>query len=378
MNMRYLQPIAEELLKMRPMLMIGGPRQIGKTTLALKLLNENAQEDSPAYLNWDVPGIPGQLREGKLPPNQTRIVLDEIHKFKNWRNLIKGLFDSNKSKKQFIITGSAKLDHYRKGGDSLVGRYFYLRLHPFSLMELNKNPTLKDLQELLKWGGFPEPLFKKDEKFHLLWQRQRLTQLVREDLRDLEVVKDISLLEQLADLLPSKVGSMLSIKSLKQDIGVDHKTIERWLTIFENIFLCFRISPYGSPKIKAIKKMQKLYLWDWSAVENSGARLENLVASQLYKLCHFIEDTEGKACELRYLQDTLKHEIDFVVIKDKKTWFAVECKSGETSVSTSIHFFKDRLRIPHFYQVHLGQKDFEQNGVRVLPFTTFCKELNLP
>lgn len=358
--------------------MIGGPRQIGKTTMALGLLGEEADENSPAYLNWDVPGIPQQLREGKLPANESRIILDEIHKYKNWRNLIKGFYDSYKSKRQFIITGSAKLDHYRKGGDSLVGRYFYLRLHPYSLMELNPNPTMNDLSELLKWGGFPEPLFKKDETFHSLWQRQRVTQLVREDLRDLEVVREISLVEQLADLIPSKVGSGLSIKSLKQYIGVDHKTIERWLTIFENLFLCFRISPFGTPKIKAIKKIQKLYLWDWSAVENPGARLENLVASQLYKLCHFIEDTEGKNCELRYLQDIHQHEVDFVVIKNKKPWFAVECKTGERAVSSSAHFFKERLKIPHFYQVHLGVKDYEQNGIRVLPFTTFCKELKLP
>jgi predicted AAA+ superfamily ATPase len=245
-------------------------------------------------------------------------------------------------------------------------------------MELSQNPNANDLKELLKWGGFPEPLFKKREKFHALWQRQRMTQLIREDLRDLEVVKEISLVEQLAELLPEKVGSGLSIQNLRQDVGVDPKTIERWLTVFENLFICFRISPFGSPKIKAIKKEQKLYLWDWSSVQSPGARLENLVASHLYKLCHFIEDTEGKSCELRYLRDTLHHEVDFVVIKDKKPWFAVECKTGEKGVSSSIHYFKERTKIPIFYQVHLGLKDYEQNGVRVLPFTTFCREMGLP
>jgi predicted AAA+ superfamily ATPase len=379
MESRYLQSLAHELLSLKPMLMIGGPRQVGKTTLSLQLLsNPHPLENNPAYLNWDSAGVPQMLREGKLPAQEKIIILDEIHKYKNWRNLIKGFYDTYKNSKKFIITGSAKLDHYRKGGDSLLGRYFHLRLHPLSLTELNKNPNAADLQQLLKWGGFPEPFFKQNEKFLRLWKRQRNTQLIREDLRDLEMIREISLVEQLAETLPSKVGSRLSIKNIKQDIGVDHKTIVRWITYFENLFICFRISPYGSPKIKAIKKDQKLYYWDWSDVENSGARFENLVAGQLYKLCHFIEDSEGIPCELRYLMDTDKHEVDFVVIKNKKPWFAVECKTGEKWVSKGIHYFKERTSIPQFYQVHLAKLDYVQNGVRVLPFTTFCKELGMP
>lgn len=378
MRNRYLQKLANELLNLKPMLMIGGPRQVGKTTLSLKLIGESINEKHSAYLNWDVPGVAKDLVEGKIPGNEDRIVLDEIHKYKNWRNLIKGLYDLYKTKKQFVITGSAKFAHYRKGGDSLVGRYFYLRLHPFSLMEISDHPTHEDLEILLKWGGFPEPLEKKNQRFYNLWSKQRISQLVREDLRDLEVVKEISLLEHLVGLLPDEVGSLLSIASLKQDIGVDHKTIERWLSIFENLFICYRISPFGTPQIKAIKKTQKLYLWDWAMIENKGARFENLVASQLLKYCHFIEDSEGKKCELRYLRDTLNHEVDFVVIKDKVPIFAVECKTGEKSISKSIYYFKSKTKIKNFYQVHLGQKDFLQNDIRVLPFTTFCKELNMP
>ncbi|HSF19972.1 MAG TPA: DUF4143 domain-containing protein [Vicinamibacteria bacterium] len=227
------------------------------------------------------------------------------------------------------VTGSARLDYYRKGGDSLVGRYRYFRLHPFSLREWKRSPSRSDLEALLKFGGFPEPLLTQDEAEHRIWQRDRISRVVREDLRDLEYVREITLLEHLVDLLPSRVGSPLSVKSLREDLQIDHKTAERWLTILGNMYVCFRISPYGAQKVRAVKKERKLYLWDWSSVEDQGPRFENLVASQLLKYCHWIEDTEGHSMELRYLRDTDKREVDFVVLREREPVFAVECKSGE-------------------------------------------------
>ena len=187
----------------------------------------------------------------------------------------------------------------------------------------------------------------------------------------------MDIMEILIDTLPQKVGSPLSVKSLKEDLEVSHETTERWISILESLFVCFRIPPFGAPKIRAVKKEKKLYLYDWSSIENPGVRFENLVACQLLKYCHFVEDTEGKKMELRFLRDTDKREIDFVVLKNKKPVFFVECKSGE-SVSPYISYFQKRMNIPHFYQVHLKQKDYESKGVRVLPFETFCKELEMP
>jgi len=144
------------------------------------------------------------------------------------------------------------------------------------------------------------------------------------------------------------------------------------------MYYCFRIPPYGPPKVRAVRKEQKLYLWDWSLIEEAGPRFENFIASHLLKYCQFIEDTEGYRMELRFLRDTDKREIDFVVVKDGKPEFAVECKTGEKDISSSIHYFKERVQIPKFYQVHQGQKDYEKNDVRVLPVLTLCKELDLP
>jgi len=373
---RYIKnPVALDLKS--KMVFIGGPRQVGKTTLALSCLSD-PNTRSPAYLNWDDISDRSKLLHGELPPNEKIIILDEIHKFARWRNLVKGFFDKNKGKISFLITGSARLDYYSKGRDSLQGRYHYYRLHPFSLREMNVEPTKNVLDLFLRFGGFPEPLFRAEEKFWRRWQKERLQRVIYDDIRDLETVKEISLLELLASELPNRVGSPLSVKNLKELLQVAHETVDRWLNIFERMYYCFRIPPYGPPKVRAVKKEQKLYLWDWSLIEEDGLRFENFVASQLLKYCQFIEDTEGYRMELHFLRDTDKREVDFVVVKDGKPEFAVECKTGEKDISSSIHYFMERIQIPKFYQVHQGQKDYEKNDVRVLPFITFCKELNMP
>jgi predicted AAA+ superfamily ATPase len=376
---RYLKdPVVAALA--RKMVFIGGPRQVGKTTFALSLLPDPGlhPERHPAYLNWDDPSVPPRLRRKELPQGETMLILDEVHKYARWRNLLKGVYDTEKSRLKIIVTGSARLDYYRKGGDSLAGRYRYFRLHPFSLREVSAKPTGKDLQRLLRFGGFPEPYLAQDEAEHRIWQRDRLSRVIREDLRDLERVREISLIEQLADLLPERVGSPLSVKSLREDLEVDHKTAERWLTILENLYVCYRISPYGSPRIRAVKKERKLYFWDWSQAPSGGARFENLVGSQLLKYCHWIEDTEGHAMELRFIRDTDKREVDFVVLRNRRPLFAVECKSGEKSLGPNVAYFAERTPIPHFYQVHQGARSYGHGNISVLPFTEFCRLLHMP
>lgn len=360
------------------MVFIGGPRQVGKTTLALTLVGPGADETHPAYFNWDDPRAAARLRRLELPAGEPLIVLDEIHKYARWRGLVKGIHDTEKSRRRIVVTGSARLDHYRKGGDSLANRYRHFRLHPFSPGELGRSVTKGDLETLLRFGGFPEPFLLQDEREHRIWQRDRVSRVVRDDLRDLEQVREISLVEQLVDLLPSRVGSLLSIRSLREDLEVDHKTVERWITILENLYLCFRIPPFGTPRIRAVKKAQKLYLWDWSMAPEGGPRFENLVAGQLLKYCHFVEDTEGHAMDLRFLRDTEGREIDFVVLRDRRPVFAVECKTGERSASPAISYFAERTRIPRFYQVHLGDRHYERGPATVIPFRVFCEELEMP
>ncbi len=351
---------------------------MGKTTLALSFLGLKATTKHPGYLNWDYGPSSEAIRHTRLPIKQSTLIFDELHKFKNWKRWIKGVIDVEGGSLKMIVTGSARLDLYKKGGDSLFGRYRYIRLHPFSLPELTKLKIENSLERLLIFGGFPEPFFSCSPRELKLWQKERLRRLIREDVRDISVIQDLASLESMAELLPSKVGNPLSVQSLSEDIQVDHKTIKRWLIVLESMYYCFRISPFGSPKIRAVKKEQKLYLWDWSIVEDPESRWENLVASQLLKYCHFMEDSEGESMELRFIRDIDKREVDFVVLKNKKPVFAVECKSGEKAIGRALYYFAERTSIPVFYQVHRGQACYRQGKISVLPFAEFCKELDMP
>jgi len=302
------------------------------------------------------------------------LVFDEIHKYRQWRGLIKGIYDKQRGSRKILVTGSARLDHYRKGGDSLQGRYHYHRLHPLSLYEINPNPAASDLDALLAFGGFPEPFLKADQRHWKRWQRERLSRVIQEDLISLEQVKEVSQVELLASVLPSRVGSPLSINNLRQDLEVAFETADRYIRILENLYFCFRIPPHGLPNLRAAKKEQKLYMWDWSLCDDPAARFENLVASQLLKYCHHLEDTEGDRMSLRFLRDSAGREIDFIVTRDGKPLFAVECKTGERDLSRNVPYFAARSDIPVFYQVHAGAKDveFAAHRARILPLTALA------
>jgi predicted AAA+ superfamily ATPase len=378
--LRYLRtPVLQDLAT--KMVFVGGPRQVGKTTFALSLLKAPPHNEThPAYLNWDLGEHRERLLRGEVPAGQPLVLLDEVHKFARWRNLLKGLYDTRKSTQSILVIGSARLDYYRKGGDSLQGRYHYYRLHPFSLREVDRNADRATVNLLLRFGGFPEPFLAAGDREHRRWQREQRERVIRDDLRDLERVREVSLIELLLHHLPDCVGSPLSVKSLSELLQVAHETVERWLTILERLYVCFRIAPYGTPQIRAVKKEKKLYFWDWSQSPEGGPRLENMVACQLLKYCHWREDTEGHVMELRYLRDTDKREVDFVVVCGGRPEFAVECKTGEKPVSPAAGYFKARTKIPAFFQTHLGTRDYLHagTGIRVLPYHRLCRELELP
>lgn len=374
---RYIEPSVRKDLSRNKMVFIGGPRQVGKTTFATGLL-PSEHERTHGYLNWDDVRVRKALTAGHLPEGLSWVVLDEIHKFRRWRSLVKGMYDTHKGKVRFLVTGSARLDRYRRGGDSLQGRYHYYRLHPFSYNELKG--TEYSLQDLLQFGGFPEPLSAKDIVEHRRWQKERHARVIYGDIRDLENVRNLSLLEVLVNTLPSRVGAPLSVKNIAQDLEVSFRTADNWISILERMYVGFRISPYGATKIRAVKKEKKWYFADWSVLSDGGPQFENLVACQLLKYCHFTEDSLGHSMELRFLRDTDKREIDFVVLKDGRPEFAVECKTGERHVSPHIAYFRARTPIPRYFQVHLGKAAFvdQKTGAEVLPFGKWCEKMKFP
>jgi len=377
---RYLTPYVKNDLSEK-MVFIGGPRQVGKTTLSLQFL-PSGNEKHPAYLNWDSPLIRKDLLAGQLPPDQKLIILDEIHKYKDWKSLIKGFYDLNKSDTQFLVTGSARLDYFRKGGDSLQGRYHYYRLHPLTLDEISPDCSASQVPDLLRFGGFPEPQIKSSETHWKRWERERAKRVIFEDLVSLENVRNVSQVELLSSLLPDRVGSLLSINNLSTDLQVAFETAEKWVSMLENLYVCFRISPWTNSTLRSLKKEKKVYMWDWSVCSDESARYENMVASHLFKFCHLWEDANGEEMALQFIRNAQGKEIDFVVVKNQKPWFALECKTDDRQLSKQISYYAERTNIPHFLQVHLGSKDYEikEHRARVLPFNKLSQWLiqNLP
>lgn len=369
----YTKFIKKDLEK--KMVFLGGPRQVGKTTLSLSFLS-NYKDGHPAYLNWDNARSRKTVLNSEWSKDEPLIIFDEIHKKKGWQTFVKGIWDTWKNTQRFLITGSARLDIFRKGGDSMMGRYHYYRIHPFTLPELGLSSS--HLKALYQFGGFPEPLLAQDEVEHRRWHLQRISKLVRVDLRDLENVSDLDKVELLTDSLAERVGSPLSVKSIAEDLEVSDKTVRRWIQILDSLYFCYTVAPYGSAKIKAIKKASKVYLWDWSQIEEPAFRFENMVASHLLKLCDYWTDVLGHKMELRYIRDESGKECDFVVIKDKKALFAVECKLNDTDVAPSLLYFKERLNIPKWYQIHMGDRDRTISpDFKILSFKSFCEEVGL-
>lgn len=378
------------------MVLLAGPRQCGKTTLATELLKES----KGAYYNWDIDSHKKIIRTSKIDESSKLWVFDELHKFKSWRNWLKGIYDLHHSNHKILVTGSAKLDIYSRGGDSLQGRYFFHRLHPFTLSEYLSLPPLNDINnfteisragdkstkaavnDLLELGGFPEPLFSSSKKKANRWRLSYGARLIREDIRDLENINDLDRMELLFDHLPKTVGSVLSINSLREDLEVSFDTVRNWLNIFEKNYICFRIPPFGAPRIRAVKKESKLYFWDWGHIDEISYRLENLVAMHLLRFVHWCMDVEGEKIELRYFRDTRGHEVDFILLRKNTPWIAIEVKQKEQDLDKNLKYLLERTKVPYAFQVHLdGDSDYRikninDSRVRVLPVWKFL--INLP
>lgn len=351
------------------MVFVAGPRQVGKTTFARALPGGKA-----GYLSWDDPDDRQRILARELPSSRLW-VFDELHKYRRWRNYLKGIGDKRPRGQGIVVTGSARLDYYRFGGDSLQGRYHYFRMHPLSAAEL-KLRTSKELDELLTLGGFPEPFLSGSEVEARRWSRQYRTLLVREEVSDLESVHDMGTLELLAQRLPELVGSPLSINALREDLEVSHRTLARWLDILERLYSLFRLAPFGAPKLRAVKKARKHYHFDWTLVQEPGVRFENLVAAHLLKWVHFQQDEQGLDLDLRFFRDVDGREVDFVVLNGRAPVLLVECKWADDGVSPGLRYLKERFPKAEAWQISAtGTRDFQSaEGIRVAPALTLLRQ----
>ena len=370
--MRYILPHVLKDLQ-RKMVFIGGPRQVGKTTLAMYILEKHFK--SGRYFNWDFDEDRTAILKKRWREDDKLLIFDEIHKFPKWKQWIKGLYDVLGDKHRILITGSARLDVYRRGGDSLLGRYHYWRLHPFTLDEL---PISIDkghaLEKLMTIGGFPEPLLTGNETEIRRWRRERFDRVIREDIRDLEGVRDIQMLRLLLDLLRERVGSPIVISNIARDLQVAHKTVKMWIQVLERMYLIFVVRPYVKSSPRSILKPPKIYFFDNGDVKgDEGACFENLVASSLLKRLHFLEDSEGYEFDLYYIRDKEGREVDFAIVKDGVLQEIIEAKYSDENISRGLKYYSQKLRPTKATQIVATLKNsFDEKGVRVMsPFEYF-------
>ena len=374
--MRYLTPyIIKDLQK--KMVFVGGPRQVGKTTLAKKILD--AHSSTGRYFNWDYDEDRQDILKKKWSHKNHLLIFDELHKYPGWKNWIKGLYDVEHEQHSFLVTGSARLDIYRQGGDSLLGRYHYWRLHPFTLDEFPEGMDKEEVfRRLMTIGGFPEPFIADDKREARRWRRERFDRVLREDIRDLEKIQNISQLSLLLDLLRTRVSGLIVVSNLARDIQVASQTIKHWLEILQRMYLVFSVKPYTMNIPRAILKPSKIYFYDnGDVLGDKGAIFENLVASSLLKRIQFLEDRDGYQYQLCYIRDKEGREVDFVIVKDNKIEEIIEVKYGDETLSKSLQYYNERLKPRKATQIVAGLKrDYDKQGIQVIsPLNYFSDKI---
>jgi len=373
------------------MIFLTGPRQVGKTTFAKMWLESIGSEDT--YFNWDDPSVMMEYKKNplyfrnvideKIKDKPVPLVFDEIHKHTAWRDILKGLFDTNRERMRLLVTGSSRLGFVRKSGDSLVGRSFSYRMFPLGLPEVVEDfsyllqeerpftdgefltrrareadtmAAIDGLEQLLTLGGFPEPFLKGSDRFHRRWQNDYKSLLTKEEVRDFSRIQDIRGLETTVEILPTKVGSNLSIPSLVDVLNVSHKTIKNWIEVLKGVYLVFTISPWHKNIKRSIIKEKKLYFFEWPLVFDSGLRFENFLAVNLLRMAvRFTEIGLGNF-EVFYIRDKEKREVDFVLVKDNTPLALFEAKESDSSISKPGRFYSKKMNIPLFQIVHKANK----------------------
>lgn len=381
--------LSEEWLGNR-MCFISGPRQVGKTTAIQRFLA--AEKQPRLYYNWDTLSVKRRFAQNPLffiedlPPDITKpwMALDEIHKYPKWKNLLKGYYDEWRDKVRFIVSGSARLDLFRRSGDSLVGRYFLFRMLPLGIREVlgrscslaadwfpgeeissvppSRPETAHAVEQLLKLSGYPEPFLTGREDFYTRWQEEHLSLILREDLRDLTKITHLGKLETLLYLLPERTGSPLSLNSLCQPLGAAHGSIRLWLEALKRVYLVFSVGPWTTQLARSVRREEKYYFWDWGMVEEPGARFENFMAVQLQRAIASWNERGKGPLKLFLVRTKDGKEADFGIAHGKKVLLLVEAKAQETSLSQNLAYFQSRLQAPLAIQV-VNRKDLcQQKG----------------
>jgi uncharacterized protein len=372
--MRYLTPRLKQDLR-KKMVLLAGPRQCGKTTLAKSLLDERGE-----YLNWDIAKDRKLIRELAWPKDASLIVLDELHKAPKWKNLLKGVADEFGNKPPVLVTGCARLDAFRRTGDALTGRHYFYRLHPIDVAESKRFlPQLaldRRVQRLLEAGGFPEAFLNPEDAARL--RNERMELVTREDLRDLSRVSSWRGPADLVELLRERVGKPTNYDNLAQSLGVSPPTAKSWVELLEKLYIVFLLPPYSSSLSRSIRKDRRIFFFDCAAAydQSGGAQLENLVACSLLKYTQFRKDSAGESWELFYLRDKEGREVDFVVTRNRHVHWLIEVKASDDDVGASLRYYTQKLRPKESLQLVLKlHRAQEKSGIKIVPLGKWLESL---
>ena len=394
----YEETLNEEGFNWNTMLFLMGARQVGKTTVSKSIAANFKRKE---YFNWDVYEHRKKILSGQkfieaifpleIPGEKPLIIFDELHKFSDWKNYIKGFYDLYKDYYNIIVTGSARLNIFQKGGDSLMGRYFSYTISPFSVGEISANPlyglfrkpsliSQNNYEALYNYGGFPAPYIKRSKKGYLQWKRSRISQLFREDVRDLTNIKEVSKLELCAQLLEYQSSNILNRTTISKHIQVSIPTVNTWIETLKQFYYVFTIQPWAKNIPHSLIKEPKIFLNDWSFVEDIGKRFENFIATHLKKSVDFWSETGMGEFELYYLRDKKQREVDFLVTKDGSPWMLVEAKTSVQSASKNLYYYRDLLNAPYAFQVtknmeYVDYDCFSKEGVFIVSAKTFLSQL---
>lgn len=375
---RYLKEYVQEDLD-KKIILLTGPRQTGKTILSRMLKSEFD------YFNFDNIDDRVSLHEKSWDRSKPLIIFDELHKLKNWKSWLKGIYDTEGIPPSIVVTGSAKLDTYKKVGDSLAGRFFQFRMHPLDLKEIKsflKPENLdSELDKLLLLGGFPEPFLNGTQRFYNRWKKSHLDIILKQDLIDLENVQQITQIETLIQMLKLRVGSPISYSSLAQDLQCSDKTVKRWLTILENMYVIFKVPPFHKNIARAIQKAPKYYFYDTGQVlGDSGIMLENAVACAIHKEIHFREDCFGEERTLFYVKNKEGKEIDFCVASNNIPSLLLEVKWNDNSLSPNFKQFRNFFPDVKMVQISktLNREKTFPGGEELRNASKWLSELSLP
>jgi uncharacterized protein len=362
---RYLHDQILKDLK-KKMVIITGPRQVGKTYLAKEVMRAFP---NPQYLNNDNDSDRRIIKQRSWRLDSGLIVFDEIHKMKKWKIYLKGTFDSRAEGQAILVTGSARLETYRQSGESLAGRYLHLRLHPLSVKELAGSlAPFEAVEKFNRLGGFPEPFLSGSEEEASRWRNQYYTDLVREDILEFGRIQEIKAVRHLVELLRQRVGSPLSYVSLAQDLQLSPNTVKKYIAILESLYIVFLVRPFHKNIARSILREPKLYFFDSGYLKaDEGVRLENTCAVCLLKHVQYLCDARGKDIALNYIRTKDGKDTDFVIVQDGAPQVLIEVKASENRPAKSLVYFAGRFPSAQAVQLvhHLRQEE-HQAGVHIL------------